>query len=201
MISNSRNRLPVRVLVTGAALACLLPAIGCNQKWDYYALRGVQADVPGLLDEQWSHRREYSEAEMFAVHPGGAQTVLVARESKPPRYNDVAQLDEAVSRTFVIVLDGEPRMGKTYHVTPGNGRVIEGTTFRPAWRPYRGLEGDLTIVGMSKDTITAAVRVTSLTLRNTDPERRMTGVHEFKIATGMEPGLRKAQVNFAGGAQ
>lgn len=199
MRSHSRSHLALRVLSVGCVLFCLSALTGCGEKWDYYSLRGVQTQLPQLLDRQWSQKRDYSEAEMLAVRPGGSQTILIGRVSRPPVYNDVAQLDEAVSRTYVIVLDEPLETGKTYHVTPEQARVIEGTTFRPAWRPYRGLEGDVTVMGVSADSVTAAVRVSSLTLRNTDPERRMSGMHKFKIATGAEPELRKAQINVMGG--
>jgi hypothetical protein len=184
----------VRSLVTGFLLFGVCGLIGCGETWDYHALRGVQTNLPRLMDSQWSRKRDYTEAEMLAVRSGGTQTILVGRVTKPPVYNDVAQLDEAVSRTYVLVLD-EMQVGKTYHITPDNGRVIEGTSFRPAWRPYRGLEGDVTILSVSKDTISAAVRVSSLSLKTTDPERSMNGVHSFKTATGTEPGLVKAQIN------
>lgn len=187
-----------RSLITVSLLVGLGVISGCGDKWDYYALRDVQTNLPQLMDRQWSQRREYSEAEMLAVRPGGSQTVLVGRATRSPVYNDVAQLDEQVSRTFVIVLD-EVQAGKTYHVTPDNGRVIEGTSFRPALRPYRGIEGDVTVMSVSGSAVTAAVRLTGLTLKQTDPERSMSGVHAFKIATGGEPELRKAQINVAGG--
>lgn len=192
------HRFANRILIGSVMLAGLTAALGCGEKWDYYALRDVQTNLPQLMDRQWSQRREYSEAEMLAIRAGGSQTVLIGRVTKPPVYNDVAQLDEQVSRTFVIVLD-EVQVGKTYHITPENGRVIEGTSFRPALRPYRGVEGDVTIMGVSDSAITAAVRVTGLTLRQTDPDRSMSGAHTFKIATGGEPELRKAQINVEGG--
>lgn len=199
MTVSRSHRWTRHVLITGPVLASVFAASGCSEQWDNYALRGVQTNLPGLMEAQWSRRRDYTEAEMLAVRSGGSQTVLVARASKPAVYNDVAQLDEQVSHTFVLVLD-EVRGGRTYRITAENGRVIEGTSFRPAWRPYRGLEGEVTILSDSKDAVTAAVRVTALTLRQNDPARSMSGTHRFKVAAGGEPGLRKAQINFDGGA-
>ena len=180
--------------------ACIgLLAAGCSQTWEYHALRGVQAEFPALMDAQWSKRRDYTSAEMLSVQPGGAQTLLIARSSRPGVRADVAQMDEEVDRTYVIAADGEPQAGKTYHVTPDSGRVIEGTSFRPAWRPYRGLEGDVTIMSISANKIIAAVRVSGLSLKHSDPERRFSGVHTFQMLSGGEGFLRQAQIQFHGG--
>ncbi|HON69381.1 MAG TPA: hypothetical protein PLS23_23110, partial [Phycisphaerae bacterium] len=169
-----------------------------RDRWDYYSLREVRTELPSLMDRQWARRRNYTPDEMLAVQPGGSQTLLIARVTRPPVYNDVAQLDEQVSHTFVIVLDEPVKAGQTYHITPDNGRLIEGTDFRPAWRPYRGLEGDVTILSVSKDAIVAAVRVSALRLKVTDPPRSMSGMHRYRVATGVEPELAKAQINFQG---
>jgi hypothetical protein len=198
MITRSRIHLTSRVLVTGSILACTA-VTGCSERWDYYSLRGVQTQMPPLMDRQWSQRREYSQAEMLAVRAGGDQTVLVARAMRHPVHNDVAQLDEQVSRTFVMTIDEPLQAGKTYRITPENGRLIEGTTFRPAWRPYQGLEGELTVLSVSSSSIRAAVRVSTLTLKTTDPTRSLRGAHTFKTARGDEPELYQAQINFAGG--
>ncbi|MCL4867067.1 MAG: hypothetical protein KJZ47_14325, partial [Gemmatimonadales bacterium] len=169
-----------------------------RDRWAYYTLRDVQTEMPYLLDREWNRRREYTQAEMLAVRPGGDQTLLIARAVRNPVYNDVAQRDEQVSRTFVIALDEPAKAGKTYRLTAESGRLIEGTTFRPAWRPYRGLEGEVTVLGVSDNAIRAAVRVTGLTLEMADPDRALRGVFTFKTATGAEPELQQAQVNFLG---
>ena len=114
---------------------------GCAEQWEYRNLRDVQATMPGLLDKQWAKRREYTPAEMLVVQAGGPQTLLIARRSKKATIGDVAQLDEQVNRTFVMALDGPPQAGKTYRISPDNGRLIEGTSFRPAWRPYLRYRG------------------------------------------------------------
>ncbi|MBI4580957.1 MAG: hypothetical protein HY718_14715 [Planctomycetes bacterium] len=181
------------------AVLCLVAAAGCSQTWEYHALRDVQTELPNLTDRQWSRRREYSDAEKLAVRAGGTQVLLIARSSRPAIEGDVAQLDEQVSHTFIIVLDGPVKAGRTYHVTPDNGRLIEGTTFRPAWRPYRGLEGDVTITAVSQRSIDAAVRLTGLTLKASDPARSLSGVHSFKIIGGGDPFLDQAQIRFEGG--
>jgi hypothetical protein len=206
MATCSRTRLPLRILAIGCTFAGLA-VTGCGDsystirdRWDYYSLRDVRTDLPSLMDRQWSRRRNYTPDEMLAVQAGGSQTLLIARVTRPPVYNDVAQLDERVSHTFVIVLDEPVKAGQTYHITPDNGRLIEGTNFRPAWRPYRGLEGDVTILSVSDDSISAAIRVSALTLKVTDPERSMGGMHKFRIATGGEPELAKAQISFEGAA-
>lgn len=178
---------------------CLVAMAGCSENWEYYSLRGVQTEFPPLLSSQYARRRDYTPDEMLPIRSGGGQTVLLARSTRAGTRGDVAQLDEDVDRTFVLVLDGEPQAGKTYHITPDTGRVIEGTTFRPAWRPYRGLEGDVTVTSVDADKITAAVRVSTLTLKASDPERRLSGVHVFRALGGNEASLRQAQINFEGG--
>lgn len=198
MITRSGNRLPFCILVAGSIFISLATT-GCGEKWSYYSLRDVQADMPQLMDSRWSQKRDYSEAEMLAVRAGGPQTLLVAVADRPPVYNDVAQLDEQVSRTFVIALDEALRAGHTYRITAETGRLIEGTTFRPAWRPYRGLEGEVTVLAVSSNSIRAAVRVTALTLKHTDPSRSLRGVYTFQTAGVDEPELYKAQIRFAGG--
>jgi hypothetical protein len=194
-----RQTLPRRLVLAACLAGGLLAATGCSEKWDYRALRDVQADFPRLSDPQWSRKREFSDAELLGIRPGGPQVLLVARASKPPTIGDVAQLDEQVSRSYVIAIDGPIQVGRTYHITPDNGRLIEGTTFRPAWRPYRGLEGDVTILSASASKVDAAVRVSALTLRNTDPERSLSGAHEFKVIQGHDPFLRQSMIRLEGG--
>lgn len=198
MKTRSGSRLPLCILVAGSIFISIAMA-GCSEKWSYYSLRDVQANMPQLMDSRWSQKRDYSEAEMLAVRLGGPQTLLVAVANRPPVYNDVAQLDEQVSRTFVIALDEALQAGQTYRITAETGRLIEGTTFRPAWRPYRGLEGEVTILAVSSNSIRAAVRVTALTLKNTAPSRALRGVYTFKTANVDEPELYRAQIRFAGG--
>ena len=106
-----RHTLPRRLVIAAGLAGGLLAATGCSEKWDYRALRAVQADFPRLTDPQWSRKREFSEAELLGIRPGGPQVVLVARASKPPTIGDVAQLDEQVSRTFVIAIDGPLQVG------------------------------------------------------------------------------------------
>lgn len=186
-----------RKLTYGSIVACLFAittTTGCAEKWEYRALRNVQTTLPGLMDKQWSHRREYTAAEMLPVQAGGPQTLLIARRSKKAIIGDVAQLDEKVNRTFVLVLDGPPQAGKTYKITPDNGRLIEGTTFRPSWRPYRGIEGDVTILSVSATKISASVRVTALTLRLSDAQQRLSGVYSFKPVGQGEAFLAEAQI-------
>jgi hypothetical protein len=136
---------------------------------------------------------------MLAVQAGGPQTLLIARRSKKATIGDVAQLDEQVNRTFVMALDGPPQAGKTYHISPDNGRLIEGTSFRPAWRPYRGIEGEVTVLGVSKSgEVKAAVRVTTLSLRQSEEERRLSGLYSFKPVAPGEPFLSEAQIRMGG---
>jgi len=191
-----RTPFPAR-LAGGAVLTCLFLLAGCAEQWDYYSLHGVQTDLPPLMDKQWSRRRDYSEAEMLAVRPGGSQTLLIARFGKPGISGDVAQLDEDQNRTFIMVLDGPVKTG-TYHITPDSGRLIESTPFRPAWRPYRGLEGDVTVLSVSPEKIVAAVRVSTVRLKASDPDRRLSGTNTFQTMGGEEPALREAQINVTG---
>jgi hypothetical protein len=194
---NERSHRYAKWMMVSVGLLCMT---GCAENWEYCSLRGVQTELPRLMDSQYSRRRDYTPAEMLTVQSGGGQTLLIARSSRAGVSSDVvAQLDEEVDRTFVVVLDGEPQAGKTYHVTPETGRVIEGTTFRPSWRPYRGLEGDVTIMSVSAEKIVAAVRLSALMLKPSDPERSLRGVHPFRTLGGNEPLLRQAQINFEGG--
>src|SRR5690606_31350655 len=106
MATCSRTRLPFRLFAIGCTFAGRA-ITGCGDsystlrdRWDYYSLREVRTELPSLMDRQWARRRNYTPDEMLAVQPGGSQTLLIARVTRPPVYNDVAQLDEQVSHTF-----------------------------------------------------------------------------------------------------
>ena len=102
-------------------------------------------------------------------------------------------------RTVVMGLDGPPQAGKTYRINPDNGRLIEGTTFRPAWRPYRGIEGEVTVLSVSKaGVVRAAIRVTTLTLRQSEEEQRMSGIFSFKPVGPDDAFLSEAQLRVGG---
>lgn len=186
-----------RRLTHGFVIACFFAlgaTTGCAEKWDYRVLQGVHTPMPNLMDKQWSQRREYTSAEMLPAYAGGSQTLLIARRSKKAIVGDVAQLDEQVSQTFVLALEGPPQAGQKYRITPDNGRLIEGTTFRPSWRPYRGIEGEVTILGVSDSKIRAAVAVTALTLRHNDPKQRLSGIFSFKPVSHGDTFLAEAQI-------
>lgn len=182
-------------VTVAAVLLFMTLASGCGDQWRFAAVRDVRADLPNLMDRQWQQRRDYTPDEMLDVYAGGGQTLLVASKTRPGTWGDVAQLDEDVRRTYVIVLDEVPQAGKTYRITPDNGRLIEGTNFRPSWRPYRGIEGELTVLAASDKAVTAAVRATTLWLKKSEAEHRLTGTHTFDIISGDEPWLRQAQID------
>ncbi|MCL2330151.1 MAG: hypothetical protein FWC56_02490 [Phycisphaerae bacterium] len=178
-------------------IVCLLamPILaGCGGQWEYRCLHDVQTSMPDLLDQQWSQRRDFTPAELLAVQSGGEQTLLIAHYTKQATTGDVAQFDERVNYSFVIAIDGRPKVGKTYRVTPDTGRLIESSTFWPAKRPYRGIEGQVTILSASANKVEALVRVTTLTLRQGELQRRLSGIFTFKTTTPDDPSLGEAQI-------
>lgn len=183
-----RRHLMLIILAAAPALA------GCHQHWSYAALKGAQVSLPDARDREWRMRRDRTRAELLDVQVGGTQTLLVANWWK----DDPAVPDDEWTRAFVVVLD-DLKLGN-HHVSPDNGRLIENSAWRKARKPYAGLEGRVTIIGVGERSITADCALYTVPFEQTEPEWKLRGMHAFEIVGPGSAELTRACINAEGGA-
>lgn len=167
------------------AAAGLLVLAGCGHtQWHYLALRDVSVTLPAMVQAQPTMKRAGTPAEPLEVNPGGQRSVLVATEV----HDDPEEEFDHWSRSFVVVLDGPPAKGKV-EVSPANGRLIYAAPFRPARRPYVGLEGYVNILAVRGSKVIAYCVLRSEIRDAYDKLYVVRGFYEFQTATGSEPFL------------
>ncbi len=176
-------------------IAVAVPALaGCHQHWSYNALKGAQVSLPNTQDREWRMRRDRTRPELLDVQVGGTQMLLVANWWK----DDPTVADDEWTRSFVVVLE-DLKIGN-HHVSPDNGRLIEHSVWRKARKPYAGLEGRVTIMGVGERSIIADCALYTVPDEQSEPEWKLRGMHTFEIVGPGSPELVRACISADGGA-
>lgn len=158
------------------ALACLFATTGCHRATDSWALTDVNVAFPPITGAERPAERAGSPAELLEIYSGGQQTALIhcVIRDNPKR------TDDERSRAHVIVLDGQPTPG-TYEVSPANGRLVQNSAWRPARKPYSGLEGEINIIEIKNNRVVAECSIRNIITRTGDPVYPLRGRYEFEI--------------------
>lgn len=167
----------MRQALTVGVILWSLGAAGCgSRQWHHWALHDVGVALPDLRTDDRVTRRAGTASEPLEIMTGGGgQTVLIAYET----YDNPQRTDEEWGRAYVVVLDGPPAEGR-FEVTPENGRFIEHSAFRPARRPYVGLDGHVRILSVESDGDVVAHCVLRSYLRDDrDPGHVFRGTVQF----------------------
>ena len=175
--------------MTAAITICLLATTGCHDSSHYWVLADVRVSLPAITAEDRPLARAGSPAELLAVDPGGDQTVLVAADL----HDNPEVLDDERARTFVVVLDGPPARG-TYVVTPENARLILNSVWRPARRPYVGLEGRVEILSVAPNGIRAYCVLRRVMINTRERFHVLRGRYRFETPAGDDLRLKQAGI-------
>jgi hypothetical protein len=158
------------------AVACLFATTGCHRATDSWAVTDVNIAFPPITGAERPTERAGSPAELLEIYSGGQQTALIhCVISDNPK-----KTDDERSRAHVIVIDGEPKPG-TYEVSPANGRLVQNSAWRPARKPYGGLEGEITIVKIKGNRVIAECSIRNIISRTGDPVYPLRGRYEFEM--------------------
>lgn len=167
-----------------AAAVCGLALVGagCHGTRENWVLRKVQVKLPAM---EGGEDRPGGPAEWLEAQGGGEGTLLVHCHSGDHlAVHGDAWSRDAWSRTFVVVLDGPPMIGKVA-VTPANGRLIEAGTCLPPRRPYTGLKGELWIAAVEDHgRVIADFRVETVVSHGDEPVRVVDGRYWFMPPAG-----------------
>jgi hypothetical protein len=180
----------------------------------------AKADSDTLQQSVDEYVREFKVQNRDKVLPaGGGAPVAAAAPAKPPPPKSllVGSVEKSfgdhgstVIRTFVLMIDGEPRPG-TYWLTPDNSVLITYSYWSPPSRTRIGLTGSVKILGINGNKIDADVALRETTEADSaefvsdyhylDPAYYQTpwvinGRHSFLITNKDDPAFEKAAVHW-----
>lgn len=180
-----------------ASVAGLIVAGGCHDTSHYWVLTDVSVTLPAITGNERPTDRGGNPAELLDVVRGGSQTVLIAADL----HDDPEVRDDERGRSFVVVLDGPPAEGAC-EITPDNARLIAHSVWWPPRKPYNGVEGQVKILSVSDDGVSAKCVLRNVLIRARDDSYTLRGRYRFRPPDENDDlRLRQAGIRFGGSTE